>query len=69
VCIREKYPSHYITNSPWSVVHPEKLIIAYSFKISLDNDHLDVHLLYFTIRPLKSSICFEHYMLETCSGL
>jgi len=29
-------------------------------KISLDNDQLDAHLLYFTIRPLQSSTCFEH---------
>jgi len=31
--------------------------------ISLDNDQLDAHLLYFTIRPLQSSTCFEHCML------
>ena len=31
--------------------------------ISLDNDQLDAHLFYFTIRPLQSSTCFEHYML------
>ena len=31
--------------------------------ISLDNNQLDAHLLYFTIRPLQSSTCFEHYML------
>ena len=30
--------------------------------ISLDNDQLDAHLLYFTIRPLQSSTCFEHYI-------
>ena len=30
---------------------------------SLDNDQLDAHLLYFTIRPPQSSTCFEHYML------
>ena len=28
-----------------------------------DNDQLDTHLLYFTIRLLQSSTCFEHYML------
>jgi len=28
----------------------------------LDNDQLDAHLLYFTIRQLQSSTCFEHYM-------
>ena len=27
----------------------------------LDNDQLDTHLLYFTIRLLQSSTCFEHY--------
>ena len=31
--------------------------------LSLDNDQLDAHLLYFTIRPIQSSTCFEHYML------
>ena len=31
--------------------------------IGLDNDQLDAHLLYFTIRPLQLSTCFEHYML------
>jgi len=31
--------------------------------IILDNDQLDAHLLYFTICPLQSSTCFEHYML------
>ena len=34
-----------------------------SFSSNLDNDQLDAHLLYFTIRPLQSSTCFEHYML------
>ena len=29
----------------------------------LDNDQLDTRLLYFTIRLLLSSTCFEHYML------
>jgi len=51
--------------------------------ISLDNDQIDAHLLYFTVRTLQSSTCFEHYMLivrrlnsidaapgiETCRGL
>jgi hypothetical protein len=31
--------------------------------LSLDNDQLDAHLFYFTIRPLQTSTCFEHYML------
>jgi len=26
-------------------------------------NQLDAHLLYFTIRPLQSSTCLEHYML------
>ena len=30
---------------------------------SLDNDKLDAHLFYFTMRPLQSSTCFENYML------
>ena len=29
----------------------------------LDNDQLDAHLIYFTVRPQQSSTCFEHYML------
>ena len=32
-------------------------------RVGLDNDQLDTHLLYFTIRPLQSSTCFEHYIL------
>ena len=32
-------------------------------RVGLDNDQLDAHLLYFTIRPLQSSTCFDHYML------
>ena len=31
--------------------------------MSLDNDQLDAHLLYFTICPLQASTCFKHYML------
>ena len=31
--------------------------------VSLENDQIDTHLLYFTIRPLQSSTCFEHYIL------
>ena len=31
-------------------------------KLILDNDQIDTHLLYFTIRLLQSSTCFEHYM-------
>ena len=31
-------------------------------KISLENDQLDAHLIYFTIRLLYSSPCFQHYM-------
>ena len=37
--------------------------IRRTFKLSLDNDQLDAHLLYFTISPLYSSTCFKHYML------
>jgi len=33
------------------------------YAVILDNDQLDTHLLYFTIRLLKFSTCFEHYML------
>ena len=36
---------------------------------TLDNDQLGTHVLYFTIRLLQSSTCFEHIMLETCRGL
>jgi len=31
--------------------------------IILDNDQLDAHLLYFAMRLLYSSTCFEHYIL------
>ena len=40
-------------------------LLTLHLSIILDNDHLDTQLLYFTIRLLKSSTCFEHYMLIT----
>ena len=39
------------------------VLLTVHLRISLDNDQLDAHLLYLTIRPLQSSTCFEHYML------
>jgi len=39
------------------------VLLTVKLSIILDNDQLDAHLLYFTIRPLKSSTCFKHYML------
>ena len=39
------------------------VLLAVHLSISLDNDQLDTHFLYFTIRPLQSPTCFEHYML------
>ena len=39
------------------------VLLVVHLNISLDNDHVDAHLRYFTIRPLQSSTCFEHYML------
>jgi len=39
------------------------VLLTVHLSISLDNDQFDAHLLYFTIRPLQSSTCFEHYML------
>jgi len=53
------------------------VLLTAHLSIILDSDQLDAHLLYFTIRPLQSSICFEHYMLiirrlnciDTASGI
>ena len=39
------------------------VLLTVYLSIILDNDQRDAYLLYFTIRPLKSSTCFEHYML------
>ena len=39
------------------------VLLTVHLSISLDNDQLDEHLLYCTIRPLQYSTCFEHYML------
>ena len=39
------------------------VLLTVHLSIILDNDQLDTHLLYFTIRPIYSSTCFEHYML------
>ena len=38
------------------------LCFDWNVGIFLDNDQLEAHLLYFTIRPLQSSTCFERYM-------
>jgi len=53
------------------------VLLTVHLSIILDNDQLDTHLLYFTIRLLKSPTCFEHYMLiirrlnciDTASGI
>ena len=39
------------------------VLLTMHLTIILDNDQLDTHLLYFTIRLLQSSTCFKHYML------
>jgi hypothetical protein len=40
------------------------VLLTVHLSIILDNDQLDAHLIfYFTIHLLKSSTCFEHYML------
>ena len=39
------------------------VLLTVHLSIILDNNQLDAHLLYFTIRPLQSSTCFEHYLL------
>ena len=39
------------------------VLLTVYLSISLDNDQRDTHLLYFTICPLQSSTCFEHYIL------
>ena len=36
------------------------ILLTVLLSISLDNDQLDAHFLYFTIRLLYSSTCFEH---------
>ena len=52
----------HLLNETCSVVKFSK-IYDNSLLQSLDNDQLDAHLLYFTIRPLQYSVCFKHYML------
>ena len=42
----------------WTKCLPQFRILENNPSINLDNDQLDVHLLYFTIRPLQSSTCF-----------
>ena len=39
------------------------VLLTLNLSINLDNDQHDAHLFYFTIRPLHSTTCFEHYML------
>ena len=38
------------------------VLLTAHLSIILDNDQLDTHLLYFTIRLLQTSTCFEHYV-------
>ena len=38
-------------------------LFTVNLSIILDNDQLNAHLLYVTIRPLQSYTCFKHYML------
>ena len=40
------------------------VLLTVHLRISLDNGQGVAHLLYFTIRPLQSSTCFEHYKLN-----
>ena len=39
------------------------VLLTVPLSISLHNDQLDAHFLYFTICPLQSSTCFKRYML------
>ena len=55
---------HRVSNFLWNVgINRVYILLTVHLSISLDNDQLDAHLLCFTIRPLQSSTCFEHYML------
>jgi len=39
------------------------VLLTVYLSISLDNDQIDAQLLYSTTLPIKSSTCFDHYML------
>ena len=59
---------HEIRDSDWwcherNLIHSQSHSTCDYVVVSLDNEQLDAHLLYFTIRPLQSSTCFEHYIL------
>ena len=54
------YGNNVQDEQPYQVFY---VLLTVHLSISLDNDQLDAHLLYFTICPLQSSTCFEHYML------
>jgi len=41
------------------------VLLTVHLSIILDNDQLDIQLLYFKIHLLNSTTCFEHYMLIT----
>jgi len=38
--------------------NPLHVLLTVYLNIRVDNDQLDAHLLYFTVRPLQSSTCF-----------
>ena len=45
-----------ITNTEVNIFY---VLLTVHLSISLDNDQLDAHFLYFTIRPLHTSTCFK----------
>jgi len=56
----QKYSASYFRTVKSSSFY---VLLTVHLSISLDNDQVDAHLSYFTIRPLQSTTCFEHYIL------
>ena len=58
------YHIYFYTNPPsWRLVKLLYVLWTVHLSIILGNDQLDTQLLYFTIRLLRSSTCFEYYTL------
>ena len=68
VCFLPHYTLHLLSKTKISL-QPSHLclylfcFVLKTFNVILDNNQLDTQLLYFTIRLLQSSTCFENYML------
>ena len=63
--IEARLCSHFSRGTTVIIIYSECFygFMTVKLSINLDNGQIDTHLLYFSILLLRSSTCFEHYML------